>query len=263
MLLPARLHRAAVTARPQRGGRIRHHRLHLLAEPDHGQGLRHDGRFQPQRQRGHPPRVRPGAAHLAARRLGHAGRRACGRRGWPAVPAPATRGGPLLGFKRVPVTDKDTLVVPDGLQRRGHRRLGRTGGHARQHAGVEARCQQQRRRPGGADGHAPRRHPLLPDRWQQHARPAGHEPRVHRRRPAAHRRHEAVERREDAEVAGRARRGGDRGRVQGRRVADGAAVDIRTALHRLFALRRQRPRRRPCADEDRRRPERAHSCWAR
>ena len=78
-----------------------------------------------------------------------------------AAAAPAAGGGPLIGFKRVPVSEKDTVVVPEGYEAVAFAAVGRAGRRAGQHAGVPLGREQQRRRPGGADGHAPRRHPLL------------------------------------------------------------------------------------------------------
>ena len=99
---------------------------------------------------------------------------------------------------------------------------------------------------------------------RQPARPAGDEPRVHRRRPAASRRHDDLERREGEEGAGGARRLGDRGRAgSGEPLADGAAVALRAPLHRRHAVRGRRPGRRPCADADRGRPGRPAPCSAR
>ena len=144
-----------------------------------------------------------------------------------------------------------------------HRRMGRAGGHRRQHAGMASRHGQQCRRPGGADGYAPRRHPLLPIGRQQHARLARDEPRVHRRRPVAQRWHGQLDRREDAQVAGRTRRGGDRGCTAGRCVADGQAVPLCAALHRLLAIRGAGAGRRACADEDRCRSHPGAPCSAR
>ena len=58
---------------------------------------------------------------------------------------------PLLGFQGVPVSDADTVVVPPGYSATSSRRVGRPG---LQWPGVQARWQQQRRRPGAAVGHA-------------------------------------------------------------------------------------------------------------
>ena len=174
-------------------------------------------------------------------------------------------GGPLLGFKAIPPSTRATrCVVPEGYVARSFAPWGEPVGVAGNMPAWQGRRQQQRRRPGGADGHAPRRPPLLPARRQQHARPAGDEPRVHRRRPAAPRRHEDLDGREGAQGAGRARRVGDRGRAE--RTARWEMVRpvaLRAAHHRRHAVRGRRPGRRPRADADRRRPRRPHACWAR
>ena len=142
----------------------------------------------------------------------------------------------LQGHPRRPPPTR--VVVPEGYVAEVHRRLGRAGRRA------PARC-----RPGASDaGNSAAEQALqmgmhhdgihfYPARRQQHARPAGDEPRVHRRRPAAPRRHEDLERREGAQGAGRARRVGDRGRAEGRPLADGAAVALRAPLHRQHAVR--------------------------
>ena len=97
-----------------------------------------------------------------------------------------------------------------GLRGAGDRPVGRAGRPVGREPRVQVRCQQHRGRAGSADRHAPRRHPLLSRRTAA-AGPAGDEPRVRRRRPAARRRHEDLDAREGAQGAGRARRVGDRG----------------------------------------------------
>ena len=121
-------------------------------------------------------------------------------------------GGPRIGFKSVPASAADRVVVPEGYSATRSLPWGEPVGIAGAMPAFQPRRQQQRRRAGGADGHAPRRHPLLPAR-RQPARPAGDEPRVHRRRAAAPGRHGDLERREGAQGAGGARRLGDRGRA--------------------------------------------------
>ena len=120
----------------QRSGQNRRRDRRFVCWRPHVQRLRDDGRLQPQRQRGHPQRVRSGAAAVAAGRPGRAGRgavrAAAGRLRQRRRPA----AGPLLGFKSIPTTDQDTLVVPEGYEAVAFARLGRAGRRARQHAGV-------------------------------------------------------------------------------------------------------------------------------
>ena len=112
---------------------------------------------------------------------------------WLAACATAPADGRMKpGFEPIPIGSGDRLVVPQGLRRRRLRAVGRARRPARQHAGVAPRWRQHRGRTGRADGHAPRRHALLPDRRFAPGA-AGDEPRVRRRRPAASRRAEDLD----------------------------------------------------------------------
>ena len=132
-----------------------------------GQGLRHDGGQQPLRQPEHPRASRTRRAACVLRGGLGAAVAACWRRwrgrGSPAAPpAPAARRGPLLGFKSVPVVaGRRAASCPRATARRSIAAWGEPVGVAGDMPGLQARRRQQRRRAGGADGHAPRRHPLL------------------------------------------------------------------------------------------------------
>ena len=144
-----------------------------------------------------------------------------------------------------------------GVRGEGAVPLGRPGRLGRRHAAVPHGRLEQRRRPGAAGRHAPRRHALLPARGLA-ARAAGDEPRVHRRRPAVHRRHEDLERREGAEGAKRGRRVRHRGPPARQPMGSGAAFEVRAQDHGAHPVPHRRPGRRPSADAHRERPRRHH-----
>ena len=83
--------------------------------------------------------------------------------------------GTGLGFKTVPISTADTIVVPEGLQLPGNCAVGRGRGPVGRKRRLQDGRQQHRRRAGNADGHAPRRHPLFSRRraatpacWENH-----------------------------------------------------------------------------------------------
>ena len=135
----------------------------------------------------------------------------------------AGHGGPLLGFKGIPTTDKDTMVVPEGYEAVAFAPWGEPVGVPgnmpawkpdASNSAADQAVQMGMHHDGihyyPIDGSSTRG--LLVD-----------EPRVHRRRLAAPRRHEDLERREGAQVAGGSWRVGDRGRAEGRPLAGACA----------------------------------------
>jgi secreted PhoX family phosphatase len=79
---------------------------------------------------------------------------------WPAAPGTPSGGAAAsraLGFKPVAASGVDRVVVPEGYVAAVLAPWGEPVGIAGRHAGLQARRQQQRRRAGRADGHAPRR----------------------------------------------------------------------------------------------------------
>ena len=174
--------------------------------------------------------------------------------------------GPLLGFKSVPVSVADTVSVPAGYSVQALAAWGEPAGLSGESAAFKFDGSNSAAEQETQLGHAPRRHPLLQapaGPRQQHQRPAGDEPRVHRRRPAACGRHGDLERRESAQGTGGARRVGDRSRVQGRPVGHRAPQPVGAPHHGQHAHELRRSGRRPCAAADRGRPERHAACWAR
>jgi hypothetical protein len=197
-------------------------------------------------------RVRPARRVLLQAGLAAAAvrRRWLGCAGAPGPASPAR-----LGFKAVPADRGNRSPCPRATPPRRHRALGRAGGHRRPHAGLQARRQQQRRRAGAADGHAPRRHALLPLDGSARAacwRSTTSTPTTACCTPTGRR----PGRREGAQGAGLARHVGDRGRAEGRPLAGGAALAHARRITPTRRSRCRRPGRRPPADEDRGRPRR-------
>ena len=240
-----------------RSNQSRYRDIHSPTRSIHGQGLQFDGGQQPLVQPQHSRRFRPAAAHCAAgqcycrssvtdgascwlRRFG------CGYR----RPQAGLQGHSDWCGRQAGGTGR--------LHRHRHRCVGRTRWCARQHARVQVRRVQQRGRPGRPDGYAPRRRRVFPVRGQFNPGPDRHQPRIHRRRPAARGRLQQHERREGEEVAERPWPVSLRGRAEGWQLADGEAIPPCAALHDGRAVHRSRPCCRPRDDENRCRPGRTH-----
>ena len=152
-----------------------------------------------------------------------------------ALGATVSRGKPL-GFTGVPVSGGDALVVPPEYEAQVLYRWGDADRHAgaahRPSAPIASNSWDEQMLQAGMHHDGMEYFPL--DK-QSAPRPAGHQPRIHRRRPAAQRRHEDLDRRQGAQVAGGARRERDRGGRARRRLARDAQLALCAAHHRQHA----------------------------
>lgn len=159
--------------------------LHLTASLAHGQRLLDDGRLQPVGQP-HPRSLRPGTSHRAA---GRARALAASLVGC-ATPAEASRQPGLCRPDHrlqagAAFSTADKVVVPEGYTATPiapWATWSASPGACRPSSSTPATPPRR----GAADGHAPRRAALLRAR-RLAPRPAGDQPGVHRRRPAARR----------------------------------------------------------------------------
>jgi hypothetical protein len=180
----------------------------------------HDGGQQPLGQPQHPRGVRPGAAHVLQGGLGALAATRVAP-GWPAAPA-CRAAGPRWASSRCRPRRPTRWSCPRATPP-GARALGRAGRHRRRDAGLQANdasnsAAEQALQMG-----------MHHDGMQYYALdgsgngPAGDQPRVHRRRPAARRRHEDL----DAEKVRKAQAAHGISvievELQGRPLADGAA----------------------------------------
>ena len=144
------------------------------------------------------------------------------RAAWAPWPSPSCTGprspGPVVGLvpaglhERAPHRRRPG-DRPPGLHGRGPLRLGRS---RLERSGVGHLRPRHLAGPGAAGGDAPRRHVLLPAALRLAGlgpRPPGHEPRVRRPRPALPGRHRELVGGQGAQVPGRPRRLGHRGRA--------------------------------------------------
>ena len=127
----------------------------------------------------HSRRQRPGASHGAARHARRGGERVVRAAGRRVVLRPARRAtttpalAPSIGFKGIAVDASDKLLVPEGYTASVIAAWGEPVGVPGNMPAWLGDGSHSSSRAGGADGHAPRRHGVLPaQRQQQHARPA-------------------------------------------------------------------------------------------